>query len=138
VEAFMKVITAQHKGDMLFETQLGNHTLEIDVSDRLGGKDRGPQPSELFVASLASCVGALVANYCEKCGLNTEDLAVDVMYEKVHDPTRLANLRVKVDLPHADISGRENAIRRVAHHCPIHETICTLEGVCIEVAGKAV
>jgi uncharacterized OsmC-like protein len=133
----MDVITTHHKGDMLFETQLGSHTLEIDVPESMGGKDRGPQPPEIFVASLGSCVAALVANYCNKSGLNTEGLSVDVMYEKVPDPTRLTAVKVKVDLPHADISGREEALRRVADRCPVHQTICSLEGVDIEVSGKA-
>ncbi len=133
----MAVITTHHKGDMLFETQLGKHVLQIDVPDSMGGQDRGPQPPELFVASLGSCVAALVANYCNKSGLDTEGLTVDVAYEKASDPTRLIDVKVKVDLPNADISGRENAIKRVADHCPVHRTICALEGVDIEVGGKA-
>jgi len=133
----MDVITTHHKGDMLFETQLGNHRLEIDVPATMGGKDRGPQPPELFVASLGSCVAALVANYCNKAGLSTEGLTVDVMYEKASDPTRLVEVKVNVDLPHADISGREEALKRVADRCPVHQTICSLEGVDIQVSGKA-
>lgn len=133
----MDVITTHHKGDMLFETQLGNHRLEIDVPATMGGKDRGPQPPELFVASLGSCVAALVANYCNKAGLSTEGLTVDVMYEKASDPTRLADVKVNVDLPQADISGREQALKRVADRCPVHQTICSLEGVDIQVSGKA-
>ncbi len=133
----MDVITTHHKGDMLFETQFGNHRLEIDVPDSMGGKDRGPQPPELFVASLGSCVAALVANYCNKAGLSTEGLTVDVMYEKASDPTRLIDMKVNVDLPYADISGREQALKRVADRCPVHQTICSLEGVDIQVSGKA-
>jgi uncharacterized OsmC-like protein len=45
-------------------------------------------------------------------------------------------VKVKVDLPYADISGREEAVRRVADRCPVHQTICTLEGVDIEISGK--
>lgn len=132
----MAKITTKHKGDMLFETGLGNHALQIDVPADMGGSDRGPTPPEIFVASLGSCVAALVANYCNKAGLSTDDMTVDVTYEKASDPTRLVDLKVLVDLPHADVSGRERAIQRVADHCPVHQTICTLEGVDIEVSGK--
>lgn len=132
----MDVITTYHKGDMLFETQLGNHLLEIDVPASMGGKDRGPQPPEIFVASLGGCVAALVGNYCNNSGLSTQDLTVDVIYEKAADPTRLIDVEVKIKLPHADISGREEAIKRVADRCPVHQTICTLQGVDIEVSGK--
>lgn len=133
----MATIRTIYKGDMLFETELGKHKLQIDVPPDMGGGDRGPTPPEVFVASLGSCVAALVANYCNKANLSTEGLTVDVAYEKASDPTRLANVQVIIDMPNTDISGRENAIRRVADHCPVHQTICTLEGVDIEVAGKA-
>jgi uncharacterized OsmC-like protein len=133
----MAVVTTKLKGDMLFETQLGNHSLQIDVPPDMGGSDRGPTPPEVFVASLGSCVAALVANYCNKAKLNTDGLVVDVVYEKAPDPTRLVNLRVKVDLPNADISGRERAIERVADHCPVHQTICSWEEVSFEVSSKS-
>jgi uncharacterized OsmC-like protein len=132
----MATITTHHKGDMLFETKLGKHSLQVDVPASMGGSDRGPTPPEVFVASLGACVAALVANYCNKAKLDTEGLTVDVSYEKASDPTRLVGLKVNIDVPNADISGRENAIKRVADRCPVHQTICSLEGVDIEVSGQ--
>ena len=32
--------------------------------------------------------------------------------------------------------GRERALLRVAEHCPVHETMVTLEGITIEVVGR--
>ena len=133
----MAKITTQHKGDMLFETDLGSHKVVIDVPAGMGGKDRGPTPPEFFVTSLGSCVAALVANYCNKAGLNTEGLSVDVSYDKVDDPTRLVNVNVEVNLPNADVGGREKAILRVAERCPVHETICSLDKVSIALNGHS-
>jgi hypothetical protein len=59
------------------------------------------------------------------------------MYEKAADLTRLADVKVKVNLPHADISGREEAMRDVAGRCPVHQTICALTGIDVEVGGRA-
>lgn len=130
----MPTITTYYKGDMLFETKMGNHSLLIDVPGNMRGKDRAPTPPELFIASLGSCVGAFVANYCETVGsIDTTDLSVDVSFEKVEDPTRLVNLHVKVYLPHGDCKRREKAVLRVAEHCPVHETISTLEGIQIDI-----
>lgn len=133
----MSTITTAYKGNMLFETTLGNHVVQIDVPAAMGGADRGPTPPELFIASLGSCVGAFVANYCEQAGVDTRDMQVDVSFDKLSDPTRLANLAVKVTLPHGDCRNRERAMLRVAEHCPVHETMRTLEGVTIEVVGQA-
>jgi len=132
----MAKITTVYKGDMLFESKIGNHSLIIDVPDSMGGTDRGPTPPQVFVASLGSCIAAFVAHYCNNVGLDTTDMSVDVSFEKVEDPTRLTDVVVDVNLPNADTKGREKAILRVAGHCPVHETICTLEEVDIVIKGK--
>lgn len=133
----MAQITTQHKGNMLFESQVGNHRVLIDVPSTMGGTDRGPTPPEFFVASLGSCVAALVANYCDKVEINTKDLSVDVSYDKADDPTRLTNINVQINLPHGDISGRERAILRVAERCPVHETISNMDNVKISLDGHS-
>jgi uncharacterized OsmC-like protein len=93
------------------------------------GSDQGPTPPDLFVASLGSCVGVFVANYCRNAGTDVTDLSVDVAYAKAEDPTRLTNVRVRINLPHGDYARREKAILRVAERCPVHETVCTLDEV---------
>ena len=84
----MGTVTTIYKGDMLFESKLGNHSLIIDVPASMGGSDRAPTPPEIFVASLGSCVAAFVASYCEKTGIDATDLSVDVTFDKVENPTR--------------------------------------------------
>lgn len=133
----MAKVTTQYKGDMLFSTKLGNHEILSDVPAGWGGQDRGPTPPEFFVASLGACVAALVANYCEQSGIDATDLSVDITFDKVEDPTRLANLKVQVNLPHGDVNGREKAILRVAEHCPVHETICRLDSVSMSLNGHS-
>ena len=133
----MAKITTYHKGEMLFGTRLGNHEILIDVPSSMGGKDRGPTPPEFFVASLGSCVAALVANYCNQSGIDVTDMSVDVTFDKVDDPTRLVNLKVQIDLPHADVTGREKALLRVAERCPVHETMCHLDNVEMSLNGHS-
>lgn len=133
----MATITTRLTGPMVFESQLGNHTLQIDVPAAMGGSDRGPTPPELFVASLGSCIAAFVAQYCQRAGMDTTGLEVAVTFDKADNPTRLINLRALITLPHAECAGREEAIRRVAEHCPVHETIATLGAVAFEIQDAA-
>ena len=125
----MAEVVTKYLGDMLFETQLGNHTIQIDVPGVMGGSDRGPTPPELFVASLGSCVGAFVASYCSKAEINMEGMNVVVSFDKANNPTRLTNLQVKVNMPNDGCKNREKAIQMAASHCPVHETIKTFEGM---------
>jgi uncharacterized OsmC-like protein len=132
----MATITTTYLGDMRFRTKLGDHALLIDVPAEMGGQNRGPTPPQLFVASLGSCVAAFIANYCEKAGVDDSGLAVDVEFDKAEDPTRLVNLRIVIRLPNASCGHREEALRRVAEHCPVHATIATLEDISIEIRDR--
>ncbi len=119
----MPEITAKHMGDMKFETQIGNHKLIIDVPPEMQGKDRGPTPPQLFIASLASCIGIFAASYCNNAGINAEDLSVTLSFDKLTEPTRLGNFKAVVKIPKGDVGKREKAVIHAASHCPIHETI---------------
>lgn len=132
----MATITTFYKGNMLFETKIGKHTLTIDVPPDMGGSDRGLQPPQLFVASLGSCIGAFVAQYCEQVGIDDKDMTVELSFDKVPDPTRLVNLKATIKLPHGDCGKRVQAIERVAEHCPVHETISTMRGLTFEILGQ--
>ncbi len=132
----MGTISTFFKGDMLFESVMGNHTLTIDVPPAMDGKDRGPTPPEVFIASLGSCVGAFVASYCADRGIDATDMRVDVSFDKAENPARLVNLQVTIIMPYAECKNRRQALQRVAEHCPVHETIETMEGVEMKIIDK--
>ena len=132
----MTKFVTHYKGDMLFESKLGGQSLVIDAPPSMGGKNRGPQPSELFVAALASCVGANVVDHCTRLGLDTREMTVDLQYNEVDHPTRLANLQVTIHLPRCTCAGQEQAILHVAEHCLIYETLLGQNGIQIELVDQ--
>jgi uncharacterized OsmC-like protein len=133
----MTTIRTVSLGDGSFEAAVGEHRLVIDVPAGMGGVGRGPTSVELFATSLGSCVAAFVTDYCARVGLDTTDLSVDVSYEQAVEPTRLVDLEVAINLPNADVGDRREAIRRVAEHCPVHETVeYTLEAIGLEVRDR--
>ncbi len=52
----MSSITVSHVAGDRFAIELGEHTLMVDQPIQDGGEGTAPTPTELFVASLASCV----------------------------------------------------------------------------------
>lgn len=134
----MPRITTEYKGDMLFESKIDHHRVVIDVPESMGGKDRGLMPPQLFIISLGSCVGAFVAKYAEQHGMDTKGLTVDVDFEKSEHPTRLTDIKVRIVLPEADCSERcrREALRKVAEHCPVHETIETINKIDFDIVNQ--
>ena len=114
----MHKITTFYKKDMLFETNIKNNKLLIDVPAKMSGKDLGHMPPQLFVASLGTFVGALFANYCKRKGVDTRNLSVDVSFDKANNPTHLSNIKVEVNLPCVDCDyGRKFApLKPIKNH----------------------
>jgi putative redox protein len=119
----MPEMTVKHVGDMKFETQMGNHKLIIDVPPEMNGKDRGPTPPQLFIASLSSCIAVFATSYCKNTGINAEGLSVTLSFDKLKEPTRLGNFKAAIKIPKGEVGKRDKAVIHAASHCPIHETI---------------
>ena len=127
----MGKVTTHLKEGMLFESQLGNHKVLIEGPESWGGKNTAPPPPQFFMASIGSCVGVLVAHFCDTHQLDATGLSVDVDYDSADHPTRFTNIKVTVHLPNAkcDDECTRKAIKNVAEHCPVHETITLLEDI---------
>lgn len=134
----MPTITTTSLGDRTLETLLGHHRIVTDLPPEMGGSNRGPEPAQLFVVSLGSCVAAIVLAYCETHDLDARDLRVDVDFQKTGQPSRLRGIRVRIALPHADLASDRlrTVLQRVAEHCPVHETLSTLDAIGFEFEGE--
>ncbi len=61
------------RGGDQYEIRIGDHTVTVDQPVDNGGTDTGPTPTDLFVASLASCAahsrgGSCAATACPRRG----------------------------------------------------------------------
>jgi uncharacterized OsmC-like protein len=132
----MTKLTTYYKGDMLFESEIGRHSLTIDVPAGMGGSDRGPLPSQLFVAALGGCIGAFAAQYCEQHGISDKGMRVELSYDQADDPTRLVNLRATVVLPSSNCRRHVKASEQMIKYCPVYQTIRTMNDLDIEFRGE--
>lgn len=134
----MGKITTYNKDGMLFESQMGEHRLLVEGPESWGGNNTAPTPPQLFMASIGSCVGVLVRHFCDTHHLDASGMSVDVTYDSAEHPTRFTNIVVTIHLPNAlcDDQCTHNAIRQVAEHCPVHETITLLEEIQFEIKTK--
>src|SRR5215468_9211779 len=94
----MEVIV-EHLGGVQFEIKARQHQIVCDQPVENGGFDEGMTPPELLLASLGSCAGFYAAQYLRKHQLATEGTTVRVSAEKAHNPPRLNNFRIQVEIP---------------------------------------
>lgn len=132
----MPSVVTRHNGDMVFETQVGEHKILNDVmpTPEWGGKGRHPTPPDYFVTSLSSCIAAFVVQYCQRAGIDSRDMSVEVAFEKGEKPAHMKDFVARIALPHGTVGERMEALKRAAEYCTVHETITRMtEGLAIEV-----
>ncbi|MGQ0572771.1 MAG: OsmC family protein [Pseudonocardia sp.] len=82
-------------GDLRAVVRAGDHELIVDEPESVaGGTNRGPQPTELLLASVASCFTLAIAWSARKRGLQIDDVHVDVT--GTYDGPQFSAIRIAV------------------------------------------
>ncbi len=68
-------------GDMAFESEVNGHKIIIDADSKVGGKDKGPRPKPLLLASLGGCTGMDVISILNKMRVKPKYFNVSVEAE---------------------------------------------------------
>ena len=77
--------------DMAFEVEVNNHKFIIDADDKVGGKDRGPRPKPLTLASLGGCTGMDVISILKKMRVEPDFFNVVVSAETTNEHPKYYN-----------------------------------------------
>jgi uncharacterized OsmC-like protein len=115
-----------------YEVTVRDHHILVDQPVAAGGEDSAPMPTELFVASLATCVAVYVGSYLSRHGFSRDGLGVSVGFDMAGDrPARVAVIRLNVRVPAGVPIERWSALRAVASHCTVHNSLVTPPDVTI-------
>jgi uncharacterized OsmC-like protein len=112
-----------HLGGDRFDIEIGGHTITVDQPVGNGGEGTAPTPTELLVASLASCVAFYARRYLTRHGLDTEGLAVQAAYQLDDRPARVASMDLQLTVPAGTPQSRIQPLLAVASHCTVHNTL---------------
>jgi uncharacterized OsmC-like protein len=122
-EEAMGSMTVVHDRGKIFRAQVRGHTILADQPVENKGEDTAPTPSELLVASLATCMGIYVAGFLGRHGIDTSGLSLEVTWEKATKPDRIKAFRVEIRLPAGIPEKLRAPLLRVASSCFVHNTI---------------
>jgi len=131
----MTTVRVAHKSDDLFEIDIRGHLVHVDQPVADGGSDAGPTPTELFVASLASCVAHYARRYLTRHQLPTDGLSVNADFAIAERPARVGRVDVTIAVPDGVPEERRAALLAVASHCTVHNTLAQPPEVTIELAA---
>jgi len=111
-----------HEGGMKFAAQIRGHRITVDQPQGVG-EDSAPMPIELLGASLGTCIGLYVQQFCHARGLPYEGMRVELEQYGAKNPGRIGRFEVRVVLPESLPPQYAAMIERVARSCPAHNTL---------------
>ena len=120
-----------HRGGDKFDINVRGHTITVDQPVRDGGDDTAPTPTELFIASLASCVAFYARRYLARHNLPTDGLAVEATFDMGSRPARVSGIDLRLIVPDGVPAERLDPLLAVATHCTVHNTLATAPEVSI-------
>jgi uncharacterized OsmC-like protein len=119
-----------------FGIDIRGHRITVDQPVDAGGDDTAPTPTELLVASLASCVAFYARRYLARHRLDSEGLAVHAAYVIGGRPTRVLSMDLQLELPPGIPESRREPLLAVASHCTVHNTLADPPAVSISLVGQ--
>lgn len=130
-----EAIEVTHETGDRFVMSVRRHEVSVDQPRGLGGEDTAPTPTELFVASLASCVAFYARRYLARHDLPDEGLQVRAAFTLAKNPARVGSVRVELRLPDGVPPERSQALLAVASHCTVHNSLAEPPEIRIELVG---
>ncbi|MFB3881116.1 MAG: OsmC family protein [Armatimonadota bacterium] len=106
-------------GMKLLATHTGFEVLADQPTDQ-GGDNAAMTPTQLFVASLAMCVGTYVLFFAKRHSIPVEGMRIETDYQMAKDPYRVGAIQVKVLMPAPVSDAHLSALQRAAETCVVH------------------
>jgi uncharacterized OsmC-like protein len=127
-------LRVDHLAGDRFAIAVRGHEVLVDQPLAAGGDDTAPTPTELFVASLASCVGFYARRYLARHDIDADGLAVEASYEMGSRPARVSEIEISVQAPPGLPATRREALLAVVSACTVHSSITTPPRIALALA----
>ena len=115
---------AVHRGPEPFPhtVRIREHELLADEPPAYGGRDTGPDPTELLAAALASCTSMTVRSYAERKGWDLDGMTVRVGFVEDGGDGR-PSYAVTLDLPEELEEAQARRLAAIALKCPVRRAL---------------
>jgi putative redox protein len=129
----MSTMQITFPGGVAVDAHFRGFTVHTDQRLDHGGAETGPEPFELFLASLGTCAGLYALRFCQQRGIDPTGLGLTLVTEKDPNAPRLGLVRMEIQLPPAFPEKYRDAIVRAADQCAVKRHV--LEPPRFEVAA---
>ena len=126
-------VSSRHVYGLYTETDVRKHTVKSDYAEAAGGTDEAPNPIELLLAALASCIEAAFYEFALHEGITVKSLSVEVEGRldlrglfMVDDsvPAGFSDISYSFNIQSPDEEEKVKALaEKVVAHCPVVDSL---------------
>jgi len=107
-------------GGARVDAQFGPHTVRTDQPPSAGGEGSAPAPFSVFLASIGTCAGIYVLNFCRQRGLPTEGIRIVQRVDgSAAKPGMVGQITLDIQVPPTFPEKYYDALIRAADQCTV-------------------
>jgi putative redox protein len=114
-------VDARWDGGLRCRVSAGRFELIVDEPESVGGTDQGPQPTELLLASIASCFTLAMAYAAGKRGVELAGLQVRAT--GTYDGPRFSAIQLSIQADAPDLDGLRQLVPMAQRLCYVTNTL---------------
>ena len=103
----------------MVDAEWKGNTVRTDQPETAGGSASAMSPFDLFLASIATCMGFYALRFCQERQLPTEGLRLTLEPTRSPETKLITLLRIELDLPEGFPEKYRGAIARAVNHCAV-------------------
>jgi putative redox protein len=113
--------STRRRGKFATEVEIRDHRLSADEPPGSGGDDKGPSPTELLAASLASCTAITIEMYADRKEWELGAVEVDVDWPDATKGGKMIDVEIRIPAELSDEQRQRLLV--IAGHCPVHRLL---------------
>lgn len=106
-------------GGLEVDAHIAGHTIHTDQRLKHGGGDTGPPPFDLFLASIATCMGLYALRFCQQRQIDTQGLHLELETVRNPDSAMIDRICIHLTVPAAFPDKYIRAIERSMDQCTV-------------------
>ncbi|PXB00044.1 osmotically inducible protein C [Nostoc sp. 3335mG] len=116
-------------GKFLQDVVAGRHRFIADEPARLGGRDAGPTPYDLLLASLGTCTAMTIKMFATRQAIPLEQVRIGLRHDRIHgEDCGAGQKRIERITREIALTGPMSAEQRarlieIADRCPVHHSL---------------
>jgi ribosomal protein S12 methylthiotransferase accessory factor len=106
-------------GGKRVDATIGGMTIHTDQPVANGGEGQAPEPFQLFMVAIATCVGIYALEFCHVREIPTNEMALTMRYEYEAKTGLCERLLIDLKVPPEFPEKYRAAVVRVMDHCSV-------------------